>query len=154
MAKIRTPSTVESLWQALGDDLIEWPAEVEIWRENPERAKAVLQSILAGRSRARWGDSVDVRLAAILARTICHHEYCYRKAEADGFLVVNEKGATMRSPWLSLHINLSSLIVAQQKQLGIVARPRNNKLADDNKAQGEAAVRKLDEKASNLDLLA
>ncbi|WP_170365165.1 hypothetical protein [Ruegeria arenilitoris] len=154
MANTRTPSTVESLWSALGDEPISWPDEVEPWTENPQQAEALFQSILAGRPRARWGDSVDIRLAAILARTIAHHEFCYRMAEADGFIVQNEKGATVRSPWLSLHINLSSLIVAQQKQLGIVARPGNNKVADDNKAQGESAARKLGQKTDNSPLLA
>ncbi len=74
--------------------------------------------------------------------------------QKEGHLTQNSKGDWVRSPWLSLHINLQSLMIAQAKQLGIVARPGNNKIADDERASAEVATKKISENAVRHDLLA
>ncbi|WP_170794284.1 hypothetical protein [Ruegeria sp. HKCCD7221] len=149
----KSVATSSELWKHLGDDPIEWPADVEPWQQDQAKAERVFQEVLLGRPRSRW-TGTDVHLAAIYARTLVEHEYTHLMVQKEGHLTQNSKGDWVRSPWLSLHINLQSLLIAQAKQLGIVARPGNNKPADDERASAEAATKKINENAVRHDLLA
>jgi phage terminase small subunit len=110
--------------------------------------------VVKSREADTWAPH-DVTIACQLAKALATLEKAQAALEADGLMMVNDRGTTHAHPLLSASMTMSSTIQALTRTLGLGASQRGlagSKQASRN--QADQAARKVIEKASADGLLA
>nr|AKH46242.1 TerS protein [uncultured marine virus] len=110
------------------------------WVTVPESAMGFWRSITQARSADRWNNA-DLEAAAELARTKAKIEQLNKEIEAEGDIVVNERGTPIVNPRHSLLETLSRRMVALSRALQVHAEATQGKSREQvkgNKAQEKA----------------
>lgn len=107
----------------------------------PEDAMKFWRSITKARAADRWNDS-DLEVAAELARTKANIERLNAELEAEGDVVVNERGTPIVNPKHNLLETLTRRMIALSRVLQVHAEATQGKSREQvkaNKAQAAAA---------------
>lgn len=115
----------------------------------PEGAMKFWRSITKARAADRWNDS-DLEVAAELARTKANIERLNAELEAEGDVVVNERGTPIVNPKHNLLETLTRRMIALSRVLQVHAEATQGKSREQVKAnKAQAAAEKAAKEADS-----